>query len=103
MLDNLVRLSNISFSTDKLNVKILLNLRKKLVLVGRILLWIWVEGGNYWMQKENTYWKYFGNYRWYITHLDLFVRQKGSDGGHNGLKSIIEFYLHPIFQELNLE
>ena len=60
---------------------------------------------NYWMQKEKIPIENilvitddislpFGSIR---------MRAKGSDGGHNGLKSIIEFYLHPIFQELNLE
>ena len=104
VLDNLASLSNMSFSTDKLadvaNVKFK---GRNLVLVKpNTFMNLSGKAVNYWMQKEKIPIKNilvvtddialpFGSIR---------MRAKGSDGGHNGLKNIIEVLSSSVFSRI---
>ena len=94
VLDNLASLSNISFSTDKLADVATIKFKGRNLLLVKPNTFMNLSGKavNYWMQKEKIPIENilvitddialpFGSIR---------MRAKGSDGGHNGLKSIIE-------------
>ena len=95
VLDNLASLSNISFSTEKLADVATIKFKGRNLLLVKPNTFMNLSGKavNYWMQKEKIPIENilvitddialpFGSIR---------MRAKGSDGGHNGLKSIIEF------------
>ena len=104
VLDNLASLSNISFSTDKLaDVATVKFKGRNLVLVKpNTFMNLSGKSVNYWMQKEKIPIKNilvvtddialpFGSIR---------MRAKGSDGGHNGLKNIIEVLSSSVFSRI---
>jgi len=104
VLDNLASLSNISFSTDKLaDVATVKFKGRNLVLVKpNTFMNLSGKAVNYWMQKEKIPIKNilvvtddialpFGSIR---------MRAKGSDGGHNGLKNIIEVLSSSVFSRI---
>ena len=104
VLDNLVSLSNISFTADR--YADVTNLRFKgrnLVLIKpNTFMNLSGKAVNYWMQKEKISTENilvitddislpFGKIR---------MREKGSDGGHNGLKDIIAVLQSTIFPRI---
>ena len=95
VLDRLASLSNISFSTDKLaDVSVLKHKGRQIVLLKpNTFMNLSGKAVNYWMQKEKVS---ADNILVISDDISLpfstiRVRAKGSDGGHNGLKDIIEF------------
>jgi len=104
VLDNLANLSNISFSTDKLADVATTRFKGRNLLLVKPNTFMNLSGKavNYWMQKEKIPIENilvitddialpFGSIR---------MRAKGSDGGHNGLKSIIEFLSSSTFPRI---
>ena len=104
VLDNLVRLSNISFSTDKLADVATIKFKGRNLFLVKPNTFMNLSGKavNYWMQKEKIPIENilvitddislpFGSIR---------MRAKGSDGGHKGLKSIIESLSSPKFPRI---
>ena len=104
VLDNLANLSNISFSTDKLADVATIKFKGRNLLLVKPNTFMNLSGKavNYWMQKEKIPIENilvitddialpFGSIR---------MRAKGSDGGHNGLKSIIEFLSSSTFPRI---
>lgn len=104
VLDKLVSLSNISFSNNKLadvaNIKF--KGRNLILVKPNTFMNLSGKAVNYWMQKEKIPIENilvitddialpFGSIR---------MRSKGSDGGHNGLKSIIEFLSSSTFPRI---
>ena len=94
VLDKIASLSNISFSTDKLaDVALLKHKGRQLVLLKpNTFMNLSGKAVNYWMQKEKVS---VDNILVVSDDIDLpfstiRLRAKGSDGGHNGLKNIIE-------------
>ena len=94
VLDKIASLSNISFSTDKLaDVALLKHKGRHLVLLKpNTFMNLSGKAVNYWMQKEKVS---VDNILVVSDDIDLpfstiRLRAKGSDGGHNGLKNIIE-------------
>ena len=94
VLDRLASLSNISFSADKLaDVSLLKHKGRQLVLLKpNTFMNLSGKAVNYWMQKEKVS---VDNILVVSDDIALpfstiRIRAKGSDGGHNGLKDIIE-------------
>jgi PTH1 family peptidyl-tRNA hydrolase len=94
VLDKLASLSNISFSTDKLaDVSVLKHKGRQLILLKpNTFMNLSGKAVNYWMQKEKVS---ADNILVVSDDISLpfstiRLRAKGSDGGHNGLKDIIE-------------
>ena len=94
VLDKLASLSNISFSTDKLaDVSVLKHKGRQLILLKpNTFMNLSGKAVNYWMQKEKIS---ADNILVVSDDISLpfstiRLRSKGSDGGHNGLKDIIE-------------
>ena len=94
VLDRLASLSNISFSTEKLaDVCLLKHKGRQLILLKpNTFMNLSGKAVNYWMQKEKVS---FENILVISDDISLpfstiRLRPKGSDGGHNGLKDIIE-------------
>ena len=106
VLDKLVSLSNISFSTDKLaDVALLKHKGRKLVLLKpNTFMNLSGKAVNYWMQKEKIS---VNNILVVSDDINLpfstiRIRSKGSDGGHNGLKDIIEVLQSTSFPRIKL-
>ena len=104
VLDNLSSLSNSSFSTAKLADVATIKFKGRNLLLVKPNTFMNLSGKavNYWMQKEKIPIENilvitddislpFGSIR---------MRVKGSDGGHNGLKSIIESLSSPTFPRI---
>lgn len=94
VLDNLASLSNISFSNDKLADIASLKFKGRSLMLIKPNTFMNLSGKavNYWMQKEKIP---IENLLVITDDLALpfstiRMRSKGSDGGHNGLKDIIE-------------
>ena len=94
VLDRIASLSNISFSTDKLaDIALLKHKGRQLVLLKpNTFMNLCGKSVNYWMQKEKIS---VDNILVVSDDIDLpfstiRIRAKGFDGGHNGLKNIIE-------------
>ena len=94
VLDNLASLSNISFSTDKLADVASLKFKGRSLMLIKPNTFMNLSGKavNYWMQKEKIP---IENILVITDDIALpfstiRMRSKGSDGGHNGLKYIIE-------------
>jgi len=104
VLDRLASLSNISFSTEKLaDVALLKHKGRKLVLLKpNTFMNLSGKAVNYWMQKEKVS---VDNILVVSDDIDLpfstiRIRAKGSDGGHNGLRDIIEILQSTIFPRM---
>ena len=104
VLDKLSSLSNISFTTEKLADVATIKLKGRTLFLVKPNTFMNLSGKavNYWMQKEKISIENilvvtddislpFGSIR---------MRAKGSDGGHNGLKSIIEVLSSSIFSRI---
>ena len=94
VLDRIASLSNISFFTEKLaDIALLKHKGRKLILIKpNTFMNLSGKAVNYWMQKEKVS---VDNILVVSDDIDLpfstiRLRAKGSDGGHNGLKNIIE-------------
>ena len=94
VLDRIAILSNISFSADKLaDVSVLKHKGRQIVLLKpNTFMNLSGKAVNYWMQKEKVS---ADNILVVSDDISLpfstlRLRSKGSDGGHNGLKDIIE-------------
>ena len=104
VLDRLASLSNISFSKDKLVDIAKIKYKGKNLLLAKPNTFMNLSGKavNYWMQKEKIP---IQNILVVTDDISLpfgFIRMraKGSDGGHNGLKSIIEVLSSPNFPRI---
>ena len=104
VLDRLASLSNISFSTDKLaDVSVLKHKGRQLILLKpNTFMNLSGKAVNYWMQKEKVP---VDNILIVSDDIALpfstiRLRAKGSDGGHNGLKDIIEVLQSTIFPRI---
>ncbi|XOD68401.1 MAG: aminoacyl-tRNA hydrolase [Flavobacteriales bacterium AspAUS03] len=94
ILDTLVKIHSSSFTSKRLGAIAQLNFKGKYFILLKPATYINLSGKAvyYWMHKE----KISLEFLFVVTddiHLDLGVlriRTKGSDGGHNGLKSIQE-------------
>ena len=94
VLDKLANLFNISFSTDKLaEASVLKHKGRQIVLIKpNTFMNLSGKSVNYWMKKEKVS---ADNILVVSDDISLpfskmRLRSKGSDGGHNGLKDIIE-------------
>ena len=94
VLDKIAVLSNISFSPDKLaDVSVLKHKGRHMVLIKpNTFMNLSGKAVNYWMQKEKVS---ADNILVVSDDISLpfskmRLKSKGSDGGHNGLKNIIE-------------
>ena len=104
VLDKLASLSNISFSTDKLaDVALLKHKGRQLVLLKpNTFMNLSGKAVNYWLQKHKVDIKNLLVVADDIS-LDfgtLRLREKGSDGGHNGLKDIISVLQSSTFPRI---
>ena len=104
VLDKLASLSNISFSTDKLaDVSVLKHKGRQLILLKpNTFMNLSGKAVNYWMQKEKVS---ADNILVVSDDISLpfstlRLRSKGSDGGHNGLKDIIEVLQSTSFSRI---
>ena len=104
VLDKIASLSNISFSTDKLaDVSVLKHKGRQIVLLKpNTFMNLTGKAVNYWMQKEKVS---ADNILVISDDISLpfstiRLRAKGSDGGHNGLKDIIEVLQSTSFSRI---
>ena len=104
VLDRIASLSNISFSTEKLaDFSVLKHKGRQLILIKpNTFMNLSGKSVNYWMQREKVS---IDNILVVSDDIALpfstiRLRSKGSDGGHNGLKDIIEILQSSIFPRI---
>ena len=104
VLDALAEASNIFFKTDRLGDVAILKHRGRTIFLLKPNTFMNLSGKavRYWMQNEKI-----PAERVLIVTDDLALpfgklrmRAKGSDGGHNGIKSVIEVLGSPVFPRL---
>lgn len=104
ILDYIALQEKAAFSSDRLADRCIFKHRGKTLVMIKPTTFMNLSGKavNYWMQKEKL-----SSEQIFIVTDDIAlplgsirIRQKGNDGGHNGLKNIIEFIASSSFPRL---